>query len=68
MNPALEFLSVIVFIVASGFGAWAVTGGPGKRQLAKTGQINRGGPVTVILVSTFMLIIIGVGVYFLVAN
>jgi hypothetical protein len=56
---------VPVFLLLLTAGGWFVTGGLGRRQRARTGRVNRGGPVTVAVVSALMLVAIGFGVYLL---
>ncbi|MEY9850638.1 hypothetical protein ABH923_000316 [Leifsonia sp. EB41] len=65
MNGLGIALLVLVFIVLAGAGGWFITGGPGRRQRATTGTINRGGPATVAVVSGLMVIAIATGIYLL---
>jgi TRAP-type C4-dicarboxylate transport system permease small subunit len=57
---------IVIFLLLLLAGGWFVTGGLGRRQRARTGRIDRGGPVTVAVVCGLMIVVIGFGVYLLV--
>ena len=61
-------LFIVAFVIVAAAGGWFVTGGPGRRQRAATGRIDRGGPLTIALVCGVMLIAIAAGVYLLITG